>query len=319
MTTTEQKNSELANRIADEYLAKFPRRLSYGVTLVSSEDDSEMTFYRAFSDEELDILRECFRIANEEDLDLHEILESEGHEELLEKLLQHNLPMILDIVESADVEHPLKFADFSYQTLEEDGSLADKWRIRTDLTDEEFKEILVELMLNSNCYSMNMLVYRKPELAQKIMKHIAYASLDYLFENHSPFIAEMDELKSICDSIMNPFKDILAIFHSDDADVKDFAEKHQIVPDCGPDNVFFEEYGEQDSCHVQLHFIGTVVEITQQKIKGAGESHEMESFKMEASVLMDKFGLEKPEEIYPYLKEHYHTADCYRQLYDVFR
>ena len=44
----------LARKIAHLYLNKFPRLYSYGVKLVSSEDDSEGTFYFKLNNEELE-------------------------------------------------------------------------------------------------------------------------------------------------------------------------------------------------------------------------------------------------------------------------
>lgn len=224
----DRRYREAANQIAGIYLDRYPRKESYGVTLTSSEDASELTLYHTLSDKELEILRECSRIAEEEQFSLGEILESEGHHDLFEKFIEHDTARQLDTVYSIDLEKPLKFTNFSYQVITDNGELGYKKRIGINLTDDEFKELLAELLFFSNQYSMNMLVYRKPELCQKIIKHISYVSLDG-YENSSPYIADMQELKSICESILSPAKDILGIFSSEDDNIKELAKSHQIV------------------------------------------------------------------------------------------
>lgn len=224
----DRRYREAANQIAGIYLDMYPRKESYGVTLTSSEDASELTLYHTLSDKELEILRECSHIAEEEQFSLGEILEGEGHLDLIERFLEHDTARPLTIVDSIDLENPLKFTNFSYQVITDNGELGYKTKIGTNLTDDEFKELLAELLFFSNCYSMNMLVYRKPELCQKIIRHITYASMSYEIENCRPYIADMQELKTICESILNPAKDILGIFGSEDSNIKEFAERHQI-------------------------------------------------------------------------------------------
>jgi hypothetical protein len=43
-------------------------------------------------------------------------------------------------------------------------------------------------------------------------------------------------------------------------------------------------------------------------------SSNFECFTVDASVVMEKYGLDAPEDIYPYFKEHYHKADALEQL-----
>ena len=189
--------------------------------------------------------------------------------------------------------------------------------IGCELTDDEFKEILVELLLSSNRYSMNMLVYRKPDLCQKITRHITYASMDYQFENWSSYIADMYEHKSICESILNPFKDILDIFNSNDDQTRIFAINHQLVPECGELNELYANYEDHgnDSFHVLMHYEGTKIIISQEgmtRIKA--NFHDLDRFTIDAYDVMKKYSLEKPEDIYPYLKQKCNNTDCFYML-----
>jgi hypothetical protein len=311
-----QKNLEIAQKIADLYLERFPREQSFGVKLVSSDDDSEMTLYHKLSEEELEILRKCSQIATEEECALDEILDEEGHDDLVLKLGYHDTPMALDIIDSIDLNNPLKYTKFSFQSLDEDGNLGLKRYIGAPLTDDEFKEILVELLLNENRYSMNMLVYRKPELCQMIIRHLTYASLDNQFENWNPYIADMSELKDICDQILNPFKDVLQLFNSDNKDFANFALRHQIVPDY--ENEIYADLGT-DSFHCLLNFHGTRIDFYQEGYNSETEDfHDVESFSIEGKELMDKFSLESPKEILPYLKDHFSTPDCLSRIKKEF-
>ena len=162
---------------------------------------------------------------------------------------------------------------------------------------------------------MNMLVYRKPALAQKIVEHITHiSSWDRISENYHPFIVEMPALKEACENILNPFKDILGIFHSEDKDVRYFATQHQIVPETG--EIFSSNDG--DSFHVVMNFFGTEVNFHQEGVTKDFQWHDIDDFSVEASEIMKKFSLETPQEIYPYLKEHYNNKDCFYQLHKEF-
>lgn len=307
-----QKNLETAQKIADLYLVKFPREKSYGVHLVSSEDASELTICHKLSDEEIKILKKCSRIAHRDELYLQEILDSEGYSDLSDKLGGHDTPMLLDTIESIDLRHPLKFTNFSIQPLKEDGTLEFKDIIGVPLTDKEFKEILVELILKGNRYSMNMLVYRKPKLGQKIIKHLTFARMDFQFEDWNPSVIDMSELKEICERILNPFKDVLQLFKSNDKELVDFAIRHKIVPDY--DNEIYADLGT-GSFHCYLYFNGTRLEIRQEGYNSeTNKFYNVESFSIEGKVLMDKFSLESPKEILPYLKKHFNTPDCLARI-----
>ena len=311
-----QKKLEIAQKIADLYLVKFPREMSYGVKLVSSEDASELTICHKLSDEEIKILKKCSRIAHRDECTLEEILDSEGYTDLIGKLGAHSTPMLLDTIESIDLRHPLKFTNFSFQPLEEDGTLGFKENIGVPLTDKEFKEILVDLLLNGNRYSMNMLVYRKPKLGKRIIRHITFASLDFQFENWKPSVIDLSELKDICDQILNPFRDVLQLFKSNDKDLADFAHQHQIVSDY--DNEIYADHGT-DSFHCLLHFHGTRLDFRQEGYNSETEKlHDVDTFSIEGKVLMEKFSLESPKEIMPYLKKHFNTPDCLSRIKKEF-
>ena len=164
---------------------------------------------------------------------------------------------------------------------------------------------------------MNMLVYHKPELCQKIIKHITYASMDNQFENWSSYIADMCEHKDICERILNPFKDILNIFNSEDKEISNYALRHQIVPD--DDNEIYANYEETDSFHCLMNFQGTRLVFEQEGITSIkGNFHDLECFNIDAKKLMEKFSLKDPKEILPYLKEHYNTPDCFYRIKKEF-
>ena len=53
----QEKVQETASQIVDMYFKRFPRPEMYGVTLLSSECDNEMTFYHSLDPETLNILK----------------------------------------------------------------------------------------------------------------------------------------------------------------------------------------------------------------------------------------------------------------------
>lgn len=223
-----ERMEKTARRIADLYLERFPREEQYGVGLTSTEDASALRIYHHFDRETLEILTECQRIADEERCTLETVLEEEGHAELIETLCEHFTGLYLDTVQDVDIAHPQKFADFTMYVMDEEGKLEAPRCLGVPLTDEEFKEILVELLMNSNYYSFNNLVYRKPEIAQKAMWHLAHAYLDFTSETMWPFVCEMEELKGIAARILTPNKDILHLFKGEDEEMRDFCRKRRI-------------------------------------------------------------------------------------------
>ena len=297
-----EANRKTSEKIASLYLEKNPRDLFYGARLLG-EDAEEIWSYKKLTEEELNVLRKCSELAKSEECGLGEILESEGHVKLLEKLLEHESPYSLGYLDSIDLEHPLKFSGFAFQSVSAQATLDSEKIIGVDLTDEEYKEILIELLLNSNHYSMNMLVYRKPELAQQIMEHLSYASMDFMFENWEPFVADMKELKEVCEKILNPFKDTLSLFECENPVIKTFVLRHQIVPKYG----LFNEY------QTHMHFEGRKIVVSNEQYTD-NSSGSFESFTIDASVVMKKYGLDTPEEIHPYFKEHYNKVGALEQL-----
>lgn len=56
------------------------------------------------------------------------------------------------------------------------------------------------------------------------------------------------------------------------------------------------------------------LEFDQAGLKFNGRYHDTEGYSIEARKLMEKFSLETPNEILPYLKKHYNTLDCFYRI-----
>lgn len=226
----ENEKVEIAHQIAEMYLQQFPRPKCYGVHLLSSEGGNELTPYYQLTDEEIAVIRNWEKNPVDEDgceIDFHEYLE-EGHGDLMERFLSYDAPFELDIIDSCDLNNPLKFTNFSIQFKNKDGSLNLPQIMGCPLSDEEFVELLACCLLFENRISMNMLVYRKPEIAKHIIEHLTWAYLDNKFECWEPSICDLDELKSITRSILDPSVDILHLIDSDDIRIQAFLKGHKI-------------------------------------------------------------------------------------------
>ena len=162
-------------------------------------------------------------------------------------------------------------------------------------------------------YSVNMLVYKRPEIAQKIMSHIVSVYLDGICDYKEPFLCDLYELKNVVKSILDPFENKLQLFESNDEEIKEFVIKHQIEI-IGDGEEIYSENTETDSYHCVLNFCGPYMTLTQEGITGDGEWHDTDYFKYDARIALKKFGLEKPEELFPYLKEHYSSHDCLSRI-----
>jgi len=304
----------LARIIAHLYLDKFPRPCSYGVKLVSSEDDSEGTFYFKLNQEELEVLRGFVNRPNEDlNIGLHEWLEAEEQNELMDKLLDVYSPFQLDLLSDVDLDHPLKFSRFVVRGQKTDGTLTNPEYIGVDLTDDEYVDIMTDLLKSSNHYSVNIMVYKRPEIAQKIMSHIVSVYLDGVWDYQEPFLCDLYELKVVVKSILDPFEDKLQLFESDDEGIAKFVTRNQICPP-GAGEEIYSEYSEGDSYHCVLNFSGPYMVLTQEGVTGDGDWHDTDFLKFDARIVMKKFGLEKPEELFPYLKEHYCSRDCLSRI-----
>ena len=308
------RKDAIAKKIAHLYLEKFPRPNMYGVSVTSSEDDSEMTYYHNLNNEEIEVFRKFLnRPEDELDIGLHEWLECEGQTELIDNMFDFFSPFQLDTLSDVDLDHPLKFSKFVIRGQKNDGTITDPNYIGVDLTDDEYKDIMTDLLKSSNHYSINMMVYMRPEIAQKIMSHIVSVYLDGIGDFKEPFLCDMYELKGVVKSILDPFEDKLMLFESNDEEIKKFIIRNQIVP-VGAGEEIYSEYSEDDSYHCVLNFNGPYMVLDQEGIRDSGEWHDTDYFKFDARIALKKFGLEKPDELFPYLKEHYATRDCLSRI-----
>ena len=230
----EEEKAEVAHQIAEMYLQKFPRPYLYGANLKSTEFADALTTYHELTEEEMAIIQHWKATTedpNEVEYDLDQYLQEFGHTDLLDKLLEHGTPMDLDRLKSVDLDNPRQFTSFTIQFKEDDGSLTLPYDIGCPLTDSQYIELLVQCLLNSNRLSMNMLVYRTPEIAQHIIRHLTWSYCDFNFETSKDSLISLDELKSIAESILDPSVDILHLFDSEDIRIQTFMRGHRILKD----------------------------------------------------------------------------------------
>lgn len=313
---------KLAPRIAELYLKKFPREKKYGITLTSSECANEMTFYHPLSDEEIKILKGWREDPENEEygISLWNYLEIEGCDDLTDKLLENPTPMHLDTISDCDMDNPLMFTVFSMQILNDDGTFRNPTYITIPFSDEEYLELLAELIKRSNQLSINMLVYQKPKMGQYIMSSLARGYMDYQFDLPNPFVCDMCELKHAAKDILDPFTDVLHLFESEDEEIRKFVIEHQIVEN--DNDEIFEEHKENDSFHVIAYIESKELVLKQEGVINdgfTGEWHDCDRLIIDAQYVMDKFGLEKPGQLIPYLKEHFGTRDAISQLRAIFK
>ena len=227
-----EEKLEVAREIAQMYIERFPRPLSYGATIQFFDEDYR-TFYHQLTDEELEIIRTYNSLPKDEDEDedwgnLGDYLEDKGHQELFDKLTSYDHPGEFVALESCDLEAPLKFTTFSIRTVKEDGSLQVPAPIGFDLTDEEFVELLAQCLLESGNITMNNLIYRAPEITPRIIRHLMWGIYDFNVEYKKPAVCDADELKEITRSILDPAQDVLHLSESEDIRILAFLKEKKI-------------------------------------------------------------------------------------------
>ncbi len=305
---------DFSSQLASLYMEKFPRKKSYSITLSSETDDGSVGYFE-LSDEEVNIFRswEEYPVIEDIEYDLNEFLELKGYDDLIYKICDSFYYTGYNTLVNCDMDSYLKFTDFSIRTQKNDGTISEPSYTSISLSDEEYYDLLKELIERRNNLSVNMLVFMMPELGQKIMLKL---TPDWRTE---PFVCEMCELKEAVINILNPFKDVLHIFDSTNKDIKKFAIKHQILGNSYDE--IFNETTDNDNFQVEAYFEGKILVISQYGhiFGGAfGTSHDLDEIRIDAQEVMNKFGLEKPEHIIPYIKEHYATRDCLKLIRKEF-
>ena len=313
------KMQQAAMTVANLYLEKFPREICYGVECYYYGPEKTETFYRALTDMQIAVLKECTIKAEAEGCDLEQILENEGHHGLIKYLKPRDNSTLEYKIKSLDFNDIHKYTIFYCQEIETDHKIGPTHNYRIALTDEEYKEILAELLLNGNYYSMNMLVYEKPEICQRIMKNLTKASTKYpRWFNYNAFAVDMIELKSVCETILNPIKDVIGAFKSDDRYIRELVISNQISPGIRDKEIF--SYGDDDFCgHIYMHIQGKHVRITQTESWCYGGFGNEAAFIVDTAEIMEVLSLNSPEEIFPYLKEHFANENIMQQLKESFK
>lgn len=221
-----ERNQRVARQIAEKYLEKFPREVSYRYDIDVYEDGT-FSFYGKFSDATIEKLKGYVIEAEDEMMDIDEVMRQHGDGDLADDLMSDCWPLSPKCIKAFDFDDTVKVAVFGCRELQDDGTLGENRCCLAALTDAEYAEILAEHLLCTNELSLNMLMYRKPELASKIMRYMVIDNpLDW--ENPRPLIGLMPEFKDVAEKIMNPRKDILGIFKSEDNDIRGFATRFKI-------------------------------------------------------------------------------------------
>lgn len=293
-----------AKKIANLYLSRYPRKQYYELTRDSLDGMMTYNIYVQLDSKSLAIIKHCSLA----DAPIETRLRQTGHSDIADLLTknENNIPMAQ--VLTVDTEHTFMITNFEYQVLEDNGQLSEKKGAGIDLTNEEFTELLIELILYSNQYSFNTLVCNKPEMAQMIMQNIVNISSDNVYENYRPIICYLKEINDIVDSILNPFIDKLGLFHSIDDEIREFVYIHQIVPE---ENAIYTEEREDRQEFFRLLYEGTTIQFDHNIFDKGFKS---DKFKIDARELMSKFNLKQPSEIYPFLKLNYSSPDGYSRL-----
>lgn len=318
---------DFAKIISEMYIQNFPRPLSFGVELEYGRIISIPQ--NALTEEEVEILRDCSKMTRPEyHFNIIEVLNRENHEDIAEKIFSltgiDHYGFFEESIKSIDLNNP-QYAEFTVKELNTDGSLGEERNYSVPLTNDEYKEILEELIFYSNCCTMNMLIYNKPQISEKIMRYLSYATWreehtnqgsSYVSgQNPNPFIVEMSELKSVCERILNPFVDDLGLFDTEDNKLKETAIRQQIIPGCKEQEEFYHCYENhlKNIYKAIAYFKGKDLLFYEESWEDS-QYVGVDKFKVNTIELLKRFKLEMPKDIIPYLKEHYQCKNCLQQL-----
>lgn len=310
---------ESARKMADLYLEKFPRKLCCEVN-VGPSVLSLASFLLEFDDEEIAILRECMKSVDTDSLHrsdattLETVLKQKGYTDLLNRLRKpfdtdekkEEIEQLCKCFSCEQTPHiafvnvcdPKKYATFGYFEYRGDIAPRNEQLIEMPLTDEEFRDILAKCLYTANKYTMNELIVDMPLFSQRLMRMAMAETYFFLNDNACPFILDITEIKSIAARILDPFVDCLGLFGSDDEAIKALLAENQLIGG-EPSEYDYELVDENDGSQLLImtaKFIGTDVEFAE------SYDEDCERFKVSAFELMNKFGLNEPKDIFPYIR-----------------
>lgn len=258
--------------------------------------------------------QEYSTIAKQEECSLHEILDSEGHDDIIDTLLDNDTPCTLDLIDRFDPDNTLKFTRFSIIERNEDGEFMPQKHISVELTDNDFKWLLTKMFIHRGTYSFNLMLSEKPDLAYKINQHLIWASAGFMYENYNPFLIEMTEIKEIAASILNPFKDVLDLFSSTDPDILHFAHTHYF--DIKEGEIHTNSTASK-TYNLWMEFNGTKVVFTHHELDWDNETDNSTEITIETSEILKILNLEEPNDIYPYMVEHFNSPDGFERIKEI--
>lgn len=166
-----KSEEQVADMIIDLYMEKHPRTEKYAVTLASTEDDSEITYYQPLTEEEKKMIADINSDIEEDEYLEEYLVCEEGGQELIDKLIDVESPFMLNILKGCDLNDMQKFSVVKIN-VEDEGDITKRMYASTMLSDIEFRQMMKLYMMNQNRMSVNMLAYLMPEFTRKMMEHI---------------------------------------------------------------------------------------------------------------------------------------------------
>ena len=307
---------EAGKRIAKMYLEKFPREFSYKITLSSTYEENWGESYYSLTDEEYAVLHAWENLPEDDECygcGLDEYLECHGYEKLRDRFLQPEYPHCLNFVYSCDLDDKLKFSKLGIHMFEKDSkTLKYEGNRCFDFTDEEFCELLLDIMMDQD-FTMNKLVCKNNDIARKIFNHIICDAT--IMDTSYPFIISFDELTDIADKILDPQKDLLGLFSSEDEGILSFINQYAHVPDSF---VLYEGSDNEKFFIIQASFHGNNLFIFENGTDENGNYLSFDDLTVNADELCKKLNVDSYEALVEYLEEHYNTRTAICDLKDSF-
>lgn len=309
-----KSEEQVADMIIDLYMEKHPRTEKYAVTLASTEDDSEATYYKPLTEEEKKVIADINSDIEEDEFLEDYLFAVEGGQEIIDKMLDVNSPFQLDILKSCDLNDMQKFSIVKIN-VEDEGDITKRMYVSTMLSDGEFRQMMKLYMMNQDRMSVNMLAYLMPEFTRKMMEHIVETYYGGLCDFYKTFSVEMIEVSDAVDAIMNPMKNELGLFDSQDDEVRQFMERYAIGP-CACD--LYEDREDDYYFHVFINFRGYKLYVEHNKLTWPDipflDYSDESCLVVDANMLCKHLQLSNYDELCEYLKENFNKYSAVNDL-----
>ncbi len=194
-----QNRLDEARRMAEAFIEAHPKKDLYPVEYDRPEDDMELCFLLPMSEEELELVKRLKEWNEEEENEELEDARDKFYDSLIDRtgfpFYDSENPWLVKEIGNKP-EHTFKFTAAVLKARDKPAELS---KVGVPLEDEEYIVLLAWGLFHrsrqDSIHSFNRLRDELPELYDKIIRHVEYATNDFVIREENPYAVFMDEME----------------------------------------------------------------------------------------------------------------------------